>query len=163
LVLALYRLFRAVNERYAMQLVVLGALVSVPIVFVNVLSELAALVLARGADYLSGFDQVQREGLAYLFIYLHEQGIQVVSIFWGLWLFPFAMLVIRSGFMPRVLGAFLGAAGTAYLASSFAALLLPEQARVVAQWTLPFKMGEFPMIAWLLVWGARVTVETGKV
>ena len=47
LVLALYRLFKAVNETHAKQLVILGALVSVPIVFVNVLNEIAALILVK--------------------------------------------------------------------------------------------------------------------
>ena len=53
LVLALYRLFKAVNEAHAKQLVILGALVSVPIVFVNVLNEIAALVLVSNAGFLS--------------------------------------------------------------------------------------------------------------
>jgi hypothetical protein len=37
---------------------------------------------------------------AYLFLRLHNQGIEVVAIFWGLWLFPFGRLVIRSDFIP---------------------------------------------------------------
>jgi hypothetical protein len=155
LVLALYRLFKAVSERRSVELVILGALVSVPIVFVNVLNEIAALALANGADYLSAFAKPQRDGLAYLFIHLHDQGIQVVSIFWGLWLFPFGLLVIRCGFVPRVLGALLVVAGVAYLASSFTALIVPEYAAPFAQWTMPFKMGELPMVVWLVGWGAR--------
>jgi hypothetical protein len=51
LVLALYRLFKAVNKTLARQVVILGALVSVPIVFLNVLNEIAALILVSGADY----------------------------------------------------------------------------------------------------------------
>jgi hypothetical protein len=53
LVLTLYRLFKGVDEALARQVVVLGALVSVPIVFVNVLNELAALILVSDADFLS--------------------------------------------------------------------------------------------------------------
>src|SRR5256885_120439 len=45
LVLALYRLFRAVDEYHASLLVILGMLLSLPIVFVNVLNEIAALIL----------------------------------------------------------------------------------------------------------------------
>jgi len=91
LVLALYRLLRAVNEIHAKQMVILGALVSVPIMFVNVLNEIAALVLVSGADFLSVFEKPQLDALAYLFLRLHGQGITVASIFWGLWLFPFGM------------------------------------------------------------------------
>jgi hypothetical protein len=57
LVLAVYRLFKAVDETHAKQLVILGALVSAPIVFVNVLNEIAALILAKGDDFLSVFEQ----------------------------------------------------------------------------------------------------------
>src|SRR3954470_11898021 len=94
LVLALYRLFKGVSEALATQLVIFGALVSLPIVFMNVLNEVAALTLVRGPAFLSTFAQPQLDGLAYLFIRLHGQGIYVAAIFWGIWLFPFGILVI---------------------------------------------------------------------
>ncbi len=50
LVLALYRLFKAVNEKYAVLLVVFS-LLGLPIVFLNVLNDIAALVLVSGADF----------------------------------------------------------------------------------------------------------------
>jgi hypothetical protein len=37
---------------------------------------------------------------AMLFLNLHNEGLGVVSIFWGLWLFPLGLLVFRSGFLP---------------------------------------------------------------
>ncbi|MFL6237612.1 MAG: DUF4386 domain-containing protein [Thermoanaerobaculia bacterium] len=155
LVLALYRLFKAVDEELAKQLVVLGALVSVPIVFINVLNEIAALILLSGADFLSVFGNPQLEALAYLFIRLHSQGITVASIFWGLWLFPFGMLVIRSGFIPKVLGYLLMVAGTAYLANAFVSLILPQYRGLIGQIALLLETGELPIIFWLLIWGAR--------
>jgi len=159
LVLALYRLFKAVNENHAKQLVVLGALVSVPIMFVNVLNEIAALILVSGAGYLSVFDTSQLDALAYLFLRLHARGITVASVFWGLWLFPFGMLVIRSGFIPRFLGILLMVAGAAYLASAFATLVLPRYASVVSQVALPLEVAEVPIIFWLVIWGAKTRVE----
>jgi hypothetical protein len=160
LVLALYRLFRPVDEMLAKQLVILGALVSVPIMFVNVLNELAALVLVSGAGFLSVFEKPQLDALAYLFLHLHGKGIDVASIFWGLWLFPFGMLVIRSGFIPRVLGYLLFVAGAAYLASSIATLILPKYAPLVGKVALPLEVGEVPIIFWLLIWGARTPPRT---
>lgn len=81
LVLALYRLFKPVDEALAKQVVILGALLSVPIMFVNVLNDIAALVLVSGADFLRVFDKNQLDALAYLFLRLHSQGIIVASIF----------------------------------------------------------------------------------
>ena len=155
LVLALYRLFKAVDETLARQVVILGALLSVPIMFVNVLNDVAALVLVSGADFLSVFEKPQLDALAYLFLRLHSQGITVASIFWGLWLFPFGMLVIRSGFIPRVFGVLLMIAGVAYLASSFATLVLPRYAPLVEKVAMPLYFGELPIIFWLLIWGAK--------
>lgn len=155
LVLALYRLFRPVSEALARQVVILGALVSVPIMFVNVLNSLAALTLTSGADFLSVFEQAHLDALAYLFVRLHGQGITIASIFWGLWLFPFGLLVIRSGFIPRLLGVLLMVAGAAYLASAFATLIVPQFAKVVGQVAFPLEVAEVPIIFWLVIWGAR--------
>ena len=155
LVLALYRLFKPVDDMLAKQLLILGALVSVPIVFVNVLNDIAALVLVSGADFLAVFDKPELDALAYLFVRLHGHGITVASIFWGLWLFPFGILVIRSRFIPRVLGFLLMIAGVGYLASAFATLVLPRYAPLVNKLALALELGELPIIVWLVIWGAR--------
>ena len=155
LVLALYRLFKAVNERHALQMVILS-LTPVPIVLLNVLNEIAALVLVSGADFLTVFEKGPLDAMALLFLRLHSQGIVVASIFWGLWLFPFAMLVIRSGFIPRVLGVLMMIAGSAYLASAFTTLLLPQYRAVVGQIALVLELGELPIIFWLVIWGTRL-------
>lgn len=152
-VLALYRLFRAVDEGLAKQLVVLGALVSVPVMFVNTLNYIAALLLVSGADFLSVFPKEQLDALAYLFVRLHGKGITVASIFWGLWLFPFGLLVIRSGFIPRVFGFLLMVAGAAYLAEAFAALVVPAIAPMVGPVALALEVAEVPIIFWLAFWG----------
>jgi len=56
----------------------------VPIVFLNELNSIAALVLVRGADFLSIIEKTQRNALAMLFLKLHGQGFVVTEIFWGL-------------------------------------------------------------------------------
>lgn len=155
LVLVLYRLFKPVNETHAKQMLILGSLVSVPIMFVNVLNEVAALMLVSGADFLKVFEKPELDALAYLFVRLHTDGITVASVFWGLWLFPFGMLVIRSGFIPRVFGYLLMVAGVGYLASAFATLTLPRHAELVSKVALPLEVAELPIIVWLAIWGAR--------
>jgi Domain of unknown function (DUF4386) len=80
--LALYDLLKAVNPRRASLMVLLIA-VSIPIAFLNELNSIAALVLARGADFLSSFDKPQRDALAMLFLRLHGGGFDVAAIFLG--------------------------------------------------------------------------------
>jgi hypothetical protein len=55
MVRALYRLLNGVNKAQASLMVTLG-LVPVPITFLNVLNDIAALTLVRGANFLSVFD-----------------------------------------------------------------------------------------------------------
>lgn len=153
-VLALYRLFKAVSEKHAMAMAIL-LLISTPISLLAVLGELAALIVAGGANFLSTFDQHQLDSLSYLFFRLHGQALVISQIFWGLWLFPFGVLVIRSGFIPRFLGYLLWIAAFGQLANSAAALLSPGYRQAVGQFADPVQMAELPIIFWLLIWGAR--------
>ena len=150
----LYRLLGGVNKTHASLMVILG-LAFVPIMCVNVLNEIAALTLLRGADFLSVFDRAQREALATLFLGLHRYGYVIGWIF-GLWLFPFGVLVFKSGFLPRILGVLLIAAGFGYLADSFVPLLLPGYENIVSRLAaVPLTLGEPAMILWLLILGAK--------
>lgn len=155
LVMALYRLLSGVNKTHA-QLMVGLALVLVAIAFVNVLNNIASLTLFRGTDYLSVFDKPQREALAMLFQGLHRQGIFVNEMFWGLWLLPFGLLVMKSGFLPRILGVLLIVNCFAYVAASLTWLLLPAYGSLVALASVPALLGELWIMLWLLIKGAKV-------
>jgi Domain of unknown function (DUF4386) len=153
-VLGLYRLFKAVNETHAVAMMIL-ILVSIPISLLSVVNEVAALILVSGADFLSVFDKGQLDALAYLFMRLHGRGLLLAEIFWGLWLFPFAVLVMRSVFIPRFLGMLLIIAAFGYLASSVTFLLLPAYGPIVDKFATKLTLCELPIILWLLIWGAK--------
>ena len=161
-VLTLYRLFKPVNEKHAMAMAIL-LLISTPISLLAVLGELAALIVAGGGSFLSTFNQHQLDSLSYLFYRLHGQALVIAQIFWGLWLFPFGTLVIRSGFIPRFLGFLLFIAGAGYLVATFTVLVLPTYKQVGNQIAMILELGELPIIFWLLIWGAKVptTIRTG--
>ena len=154
-VLALYRLFKAVSRKHAMVMAIL-LLISTPISLLAVLGELAALIVAGGANFLSTFDQHQLDSLSYLFFRLHGQALVIAQVFWGLWLFPFGTLVIRSGFIPRFLGFLLFIAGVGYLIGSFTVLVLPTYKQLGDQIAMILELWELPIIFWLLIWGARI-------
>ena len=156
LALALYHLLKEVNQRLAVLMVILGGVLPSAIDFFNVLNDAAALMLVRGADFLSAFDKPQRDALAMLFLRLHQQEIVAASILWGLWLFPLAILVYRSGFLPRFLGVLLTINGCAYLAMSFTDLLLPQFEIKVSNIVFPALLGELAFMLWLVIIGARV-------
>jgi len=150
----LYRLLGGVNKTHASLMVILG-LVFVPIMVVNTLTEVGALMLLHSADFLSVFDKRQLNALAMLFLDLHRYGYVVGWIF-GLFHFHFGVLVFRSGFLPRILGVLLIAACFGYLADSLTPLLLPACANLVSRFaSIPLTLGEPPIILWLLIMGAK--------
>jgi hypothetical protein len=154
LVWVFYRLLSGVNKTQATLMGIWG-LAFIPVMAVNVLSEIAALTLFRGADFLSVINQQNREALAMLFLDLHRYGYIVGWIF-GPWLFHLGVLIYRSGFLPRILGVLLIAAGFAYLAESITPLLLPSYANVVNRFaSIPLMLGEPAIILWLLIIGAK--------
>jgi hypothetical protein len=152
--LALYDLLKGVNQRHAS--LMLGLIVvSIPIALLNELNAIAALILVRGADFLSIFEKPQRDALAMLFLNLHSHGFGIAEIFWGLWLFPLGLLVYRSGFFPRILGVLLMARCFAYVVESLTPLLLPRYEDVVSRWMMPLRFGELLFMFWLLIMGAK--------
>lgn len=158
--LALYDLLKGVNRRHAAVMLTL-IVVSIPIALLNELDAIAALILVRGADFLSIFDKPQREALAMLFLNLHSQGLGIAAIFWGVWLFPLGLLVYRSGFLPRFLGVLLMANCFSYVVTTFTSLILPQYASIVGRWMMPLQFGELLFMFWLLIMGAKPTLVAG--
>jgi len=156
--LALYDLLKGVNRRHAVVMVTL-ILVAIPIALLNELNAIAALILVRGADFLSVFEKPQRDALAMLFLNLHGYGFDVAGIFWGLWLFPLGLLVYRSEFIPRVISRVLGVLlmlnTFTFPVNSFTPLLWPQYEHIVSRWMRPFGFGELALMFWLLIMGAR--------
>ena len=154
-VLALFRLFKPVDERLAWFMLVLGALISAPFSMGNAIINLVALDLAGRPDFLSAFNPNELDALSYLFLRLHGKVISVAQVLWGLWLFPFGWLVIRCGYIPRFLGVLLFVAGAGYLLDALAGVLLPQFAAALGNVTFPMVIAEVPIVLWLLIWGAR--------
>jgi hypothetical protein len=155
LAIALYRLLSSVNKMWA-GLMVAFVLVSSAVGFLNTLNNIAALTLFRGVDFLAVFDKPQRDALGMLFIRLHSQGILIDEMFWGLWLFPFGLLVFRSGFLSRFIGVWLMINCFGYVALSITALFFPEYYGAAFNWSQPVLFGELAIMLWLLIKGAKV-------
>ena len=153
--LALYRLFKEVDQPLAVLVVILGSLMVVPLFFANMVYDAGALMLARGGDFLSVFDKPQRDAFARLFLNLHHQLDLANAIFWGLWLLPFGLLVYRSRFLPRFLGVWLMLGCFGYLAFSFTGLLFPGHEDKVFTYSQPLLSGELATMFWLAIVGAK--------
>lgn len=154
LVLAFYRLFKEVDQTLAVMVVIFGGVMPALLIFVGVVSDAAALMVVRGADFLSAFDKPQRDALAMLFLKLRDHQNTAAEILWGVWLFPLALLVYRSRFLPRFLGIWLALGGLAYVMLSLTGELLPQYQEKVFTYAQPAFFGELAFMLWLVIKGA---------
>ena len=154
-VFALYRLLSGVNSAHASTMVILGVL-SVPITFAGAVNNIAALTLFRGSDFLSVIPKAMLDALGMLFLRLHFQTIVVNEIFWGLWLLPLGLLVMRSRFLPWILGLWLTVACFAWLADSVTMMLVPDYINAVHRVTFIGQLAEPALILWLVIMGIKV-------
>lgn len=154
LVLSLQRLFKGVDDGLSrlMHALVIAA---VPVAVANEILVLGAIELVGATG--AGLPAPGRDAIVLALLNVHELGVSAVAgLFWGLWLFPFGLLAIRSGFVPKVLGVLLIAGGCAYVLDSSLALLAPlSRAKVTDLLLLPLAVGELSMVVWLLARGVR--------
>jgi hypothetical protein len=160
LVVLLYRLFERVDRAKALLMVVLVS-VGVAVALANMLGRLGPLVLLADSPALSAFSKPQLQALAWATFRYRASGAAVPLGFWGLWLFPFGLLVMQSRFLPRILGVMILAAGVAYCGTSVVSFLWPEYRGAVSRYLTPLYVGEVPIIFWLLIKGARDVPEQG--
>lgn len=102
-VLLLHKLLKPVNSFMA-SLMKVFLLISVPVGMMNELNRIAVLNLLSNEKYLEVFTSEQLQAHMMFFLKLHEFGIEIGSIYWGLWLFPMGYLVYKSGFLPKFIG-----------------------------------------------------------
>ena len=126
----------------------------VGIALANMINKFAPLVLLSGSEYLSVFSKPQLDALSFGFLRLHSNGAILATAFWGLWLFPFGLLIFKSRCIPRVLGLLVLVAGVAYVATSLTSMVVPQHQRMVSKLMMPFYFCEVPIIFWLLIRGA---------
>jgi|CXWL01.1.fsa_nt_gi hypothetical protein len=154
LLLALYRLFESVNERLS-KLMVAFLIVLVPCTFILGAFNITSLMILKG-EVLKSFEVAQRQDVAFLFLKISNYATITFTAFWGIWLFPLAILVYKSRFLPRFLGVWLAINGVAYLVQSFTALFLPNYKGMIFNLSWPAMIGEFVFLLWLLVMGANI-------
>ncbi len=154
LVWALYRLFKQVSERQAKFMVAL-LIVTLPAAFIMAAFNIASLMIYKG-QVLTTFELAQRQDLGMFFLKLNDYATTAFTAFWGLWLFPMAILVYKSRFLPRLLGVWLAINGLVYVVLSLTSLLWPSYRSMVFNYGMPAMFGELAFAIWLVARGANV-------
>lgn len=152
---ALYKLFKAVDSDLARQMVIF-IIVGVSVAFLNRLNQFAALLLLNGAGYLSAFETSQLHALAMVLFNVHRHGEMIAAIFWGLWLLPLGLLILKSDFIPKALGVLLISACFCYLIDFFVFFFFPGYiAATKSVLSIIETVAEVAFILWLLIKGAK--------
>ncbi len=136
-----------VNRKYARWIVVF-TLVVAPITLINELNNVAILHLVQ--KYKSTYSSRDLEILVSLFLNLHDYGIKIIDIFFGLWLLPMGYLVIKSKYIPKTIGYFLILTCIGYLTDFLTFFLFPNVKIVFSEYVW---IGEVMMVLWLLIKG----------
>lgn len=156
IVLLLYKLLKHVNQNLA-SLMVIFMLVSIPITMINELNNYAALLLLGNSNFFAGLSMLQLQEISLTCLKLHDYGILIASIFWGLWLFPMGYLVYKSTFLPKFLGILLIISCIGYIIDSLCRLILPEYNTTAFASIIGFTLfGEIVFPVWLLIRGVSV-------
>jgi len=149
----LYKLFESVNKTVAFIMVVL-VVVSIPHSLANTISLLDMLTLLSGDQYLDtlGVEQIHTQMMLALKSYVN--GIAIVKLFWGLWLFPFGYLAFKSNYLPKIFGIALMMGCFSYLIKFFGGLLFPAF-DIPGFVGYPSAFGEIGICLWLLIMGIK--------
>lgn len=153
--LILYELLKPVSRTLALLAGVLGITGSAVGFAVSVV-QLGALVLLK-ADYFTAFTLDQRQSLAFASLLMNRQGFPVAMVLFGLQCLTVGYLVVRSTFLPRLLGVLLAIGGSGYVIGSFVSFVSPEAGtRLFPIMFRPGFIGELLLCLWLLAKGVNL-------
>ncbi|HMJ25545.1 MAG TPA: DUF4386 domain-containing protein [Pyrinomonadaceae bacterium] len=156
--LTLFRLFRGVHKGLA-TVFLISIMMTVGIAVVNTLNHFGALLVLSGAEYLKVFTSEQLNALAMIFIrQANGSGQGLLEIFWTTYYFAWGLLIIKSKYLPKILGVLLMMMSVGYAINILDKFLIP-QFHPVAFTRLAMTLGAIggiPTILWLLIKGADV-------
>lgn len=121
------------------------------------LASLFPLIVLGNAQHLGGFTAEQLQALAYASLRLDRQGFYLSMVFFGFQVITVGYLIVRSTFLPRILGVLLAIGGSSYVIASFLSFVAPPLGALVSPFIIPAAaLGEGSLCLWLLVMGVNL-------
>jgi hypothetical protein len=156
--LVFYRLFQQTDKNQAHALLSI-VLVSSAMMGLNMLNQFAAQYVLSGAEFLNVFQPEQLQAFSLFFLDLHNHGMHIGYLFFGLWLFSLGYLVMKSDLFPGVFGKIFGglliAGFVGYEINFLTYFLFPDKYAIVSSFsTIPANLGELSLCVWLIFKGA---------
>jgi hypothetical protein len=159
--LTLFYLFKEVNKVLA-AVFLTSILMTVTIAVVNQLNNFGALLVLSQADYLKAFNPEQLKTMAMIFLRLANSGQGLLEIFWTPYHFAFGLLILKSRYLPEVLGILLMIMSVGFAINILTKFLIPQFHPVMfTQLAMTLgALGGIPTMFWLLIKGARTQQST---
>ena len=149
--LFVYEVLRPVNRSLSL-LAAFFSLVGCAVGALSCLFDFVPFILLKGAPYLSGFTAEQLQGLSYMFLVVRARANDIGLVFFGLHCLGVGYLILRSTFLPRIIGALMMLAGFGWLT-----FLAPPLAQSLAPFNMiPGAIGELSLTFWLIAKGVNV-------
>lgn len=147
-----FKLFASVNRGAAVSIMAFG-LINAVTILASAGFMSTAVAVAGDQTLAPGGDAAATVGLMAL---LSTNAWAVGNVFFGLWLIPMGWAVLSSGRMPKVMGWILIAGGVGYVLAALVGQAWDDApGALVDSLPLPATVGEFWMIAYLLIKGIR--------
>jgi len=152
----LYQVLKPVSGTVAL----FGALASLAGITVGAASgvhELGALALLHDATNATSAAASQLQAMAQAGFREDPQEFRIGMVYFGCHVASIGYLILRSNFLPKVIGAILVAGGSSYFLASFATFLAPEFGARLTPFVIPIALlGEGSITLWLLIKGVDV-------
>jgi hypothetical protein len=149
--LFIYQVLKPVNPTVSL-LAALFSLIGCAIGALGCLFDLIPFLLLKKAEYLTVFTVEQLQALTLVFLKLRVQANNIGLVFFGLHCLGVGYLILRSTFLPRLIGALMVLAGLGWLT-----FLSPPLAQSLAPYNMiPGGIGELTLTLWLLIRGVNV-------
>ncbi|MEJ2382631.1 MAG: DUF4386 domain-containing protein [Gammaproteobacteria bacterium] len=152
LAVLLYILLRPVSRVVAL-MAMCFRLAQSAVLALNLLNYHAAGMLLDGSGHGAGFGTGQRDALAYFFLDLHTNGYDLGLLLFGIHCLLLGYLIYRAGYLPRLLGVLVSAAGFAYLIGGYTRFLFPDYVAAVSPVYIVAIVSEVSLCLWLLIKG----------
>jgi Domain of unknown function (DUF4386) len=145
-----YGLFEPVSRTLS-RVAALFSLIGCAIQASAFLFYIAPMAVLGRAPYLSAFNAEQLQALAQLFLQLYSQAYNIGFVFFGFYCLLIGCLIVRSIFLPKILGALMMLGGLSWLT-----FLFPPLASSLRPYNLaPGILGEAALTIWLVLFGVN--------
>ncbi|NJB71266.1 hypothetical protein GGR42_001728 [Saonia flava] len=154
--LIFYNIFKRA-DKFLAALLLLFFLTGNTVEIVNIINHYTPLDVLKITSGVNGFNQNQSSLLAYLSLNAFTTGFGITLVFFACYDLVIGLLILKSKYLPKLIGILMLMAGVCYLTNSFSLFLYPEFAEKLFPFVLfPCFVGELVLALWLTFKGIKL-------